>query len=85
MIGYALVSTTAVEGESVTVRADGHTYERFSIDRILKGNQVSPITGQAFTCSLVYPNVSIRSEILSWKAEQEKDDDSGETCEISET
>lgn len=43
------------------VAADGHTYERFAIERALESAPRSPKTGELLTTCTLFPNVAIRT------------------------
>jgi len=59
------------------IAADGHTYERSSVQSwFAKGNMRSPKTGADMTTTTMFPNHSLRSRIMEWRenaiAEAEK-------------
>jgi hypothetical protein len=49
------------------VAADGFTYERASITEWLASHSTSPTTNQAMDSKTLFPNVSIRAQIIAWK------------------
>ncbi len=53
--------------EDPVVAADGFTYERASITEWLASHSTSPTTNQAMDSKTLFPNVSIRAQIIAWK------------------
>jgi hypothetical protein len=49
------------------VAADGFTYERSSITEWLISHSTSPTTNEPMDSKIVFPNVSIRAQIIAWK------------------
>ena len=49
------------------VAADGITYERASITDWLASHSTSPTTNEPMDSKILFPNVSIRAQIIAWK------------------
>ena len=49
------------------VAADGFTYERSSITEWLSSHSTSPTTNEHMDSKTLFPNVSIRAQIIAWK------------------
>ena len=50
------------------VAADGHTYERRSIEQWFSlGKRTSPTTGAVLSAFTLFPNVNLRKQIIEWK------------------
>lgn len=50
------------------IAADGHTYERAAIERHLRVNTTSPMTGADMTHNTLTPNHSMRSQVAQWRS-----------------
>uniref|UniRef100_A0A7S1JBV2 U-box domain-containing protein n=1 Tax=Eutreptiella gymnastica TaxID=73025 RepID=A0A7S1JBV2_9EUGL len=61
--------TLEIIADPVTA-ADGHTYERTSIQRWLQNKGKSPKTGEVLTELTLTPNDDVRRDIQNWKAQQ---------------
>ena len=49
------------------VAADGFTYERAAITQWLASHSTSPTTNHVMDSKTVFPNVSIRAQIIAWR------------------
>ena len=49
---------------------DGHTYERQHIERWFAKKQTSPKTGEVLKVVDVFPNHSMRRQIIEWRERQ---------------
>jgi hypothetical protein len=49
------------------VAADGFTYEREAITQWLASHSTSPTTNEPMHSKVVFPNVSIRAQIIAWR------------------
>jgi hypothetical protein len=54
------------------VAADGHTYDRVAIAEWFAGHSTSPMTGAKLTVKKLYPNHTVRGQILTWKEAQSR-------------
>lgn len=50
---------------------DGHTYERQHIERWLATKLISPKTGEELKTADVFPNHSMRRQIIEWRERQQ--------------
>jgi hypothetical protein len=49
------------------VIADGHTYERSAIETWMQRKAASPMTGASLDCNMIFPNHTLRRQILEWR------------------
>jgi hypothetical protein len=55
--------------EDPVVAADGFTYERAAITEWIASHSTSPTTNQSMVSKILFPNLSLRSQIVAWKEE----------------
>ena len=65
-----ICSITGEIMEDPVVAADGHTYERSSIMQWFDKNLTSPMTNEAMTTKMLFPNHALKSQILDWVEKQ---------------
>ena len=49
------------------VIADGHTHERGAIETWMQRKATSPKTGASLDCNVIFPNHTLRRQIIEWR------------------
>lgn len=83
--GFTCPITCLVMRDPVMLTADGHTYERFAVERWLKlGKATSPLTGAAIDpkTAMVVPNHAVRKAISELNLELPSQADIEDACGI---